>query len=189
MNIQASNTLTGSDYSGVASNQSVSKSLTYGTAAANAAANGANECASFLTTLAGSASASLDLTSLTNIMQVAGISLARVKALVFRVLSVADDATNGSAATSVTIDSTVANSFSSQSESGWFNNAHEGTATGGAGDATGSKMCLPNGSVLAFATPSAAGILVDGTHKIIKITNVDTVVSAKVQLTLFGGTT
>ena len=59
----------------------------------------------------------------------------------------------------------------------------------GAGDATGSKFCIPNGAILLFATPSAGGVLVDGTHKIIKYTNVDAAVTAKIQTTLFGGTT
>jgi hypothetical protein len=182
----ASNTLTGSDYAPNSNNSTPKKQLSLGTAAANAAAGGADELYSAITSLAGSASASIDLTSITDILATAGVSLARVKGIMIRLLSVIDDTTIGTAASAINIDNTVANALSATTNSGWFNNANEGTATGGAGDATGSKFCIPNGGVLLFATPSAGGVVTSGTKKIIKLTNLDAAVIAKVQVTVLG---
>lgn len=186
-NWTAANTLTGSDYGQNQNSSNLRKTLSMGTSAANAAAGGADQLYSAITSLAGGASASIDLTSLSNILAATGQSFARVKAIMVRLLSTTDDSSIGTAATSVKIDNTVANALSSQSGAGWFANANEGTATGGAGDATGSKFEIANGGVLLWATPSAAGLVVDGTHKIIKLTNIDGAVTAKVQVTVGGG--
>jgi hypothetical protein len=182
----AAKSITGSDYAQNTNSTTLLKRLSIGTAAANAAAGGSDELYSAITSLGSTASSSIDLTSIADILATSGVSLARVKAIMIRLLSTTDDTSIGTAATAINIDSTVANSFSSQTSKGWFNNANEGTATGGAGDATGSKFCVPNGGVLLFATPSAGGVVVDSTHKVIKLTNIDTV-TAKVQVTIIGG--
>ena len=176
----AQKNITGSDYSPNQNSTTISKSGTIGTTAANNAAGGGDELYSAVTSLAGSASASIDLTAVADILNQSGISLARVKAIVLRVLSTTDDAVIGTAAVGVAIDNTVANALSSQSNSGWFSNAAEGAANG-------SKFTVPNGGAVAFFTPSATGVLVDGTHKIIKLTNLDGAVTLKAQLSVVGG--
>lgn len=179
----ASKTITGSDYAALANTSSILKpSMAVGTAAANNAANGGDELTSSITSVSASSSASIDLTSLTDILQSSGVSLARVKAILIRLLSTTDDPTNGTAASSVTIDNTTSNSLSAQSHSGWFDNGSEGAAGG-------SKFTIPNGGFLMFGVgvTNAAGVLVDSTHKIIAVHNNDAGVTAKVQVTLLGG--
>lgn len=177
----ATKNVVGSDYTPNTNQSTVKKALSIGTAVADAAAGGGDELVSFVQTIAASGSASIDLTSLTDILGATGVSLARVKAIVIRLLSATDDTTIGTAAASVTIDNTVTNALSSQSNSGWFSNAAEGAANG-------SKFAIPNGGVLAFGTPAAAGVLVDPTHKVVKVTNNDAGLAAKVQISLVGGT-
>jgi hypothetical protein len=172
--------LTGTDYQPNVNQSIVSKAIAF--VLGGNVALGINQIVSVVTTIAASGSLSIDLTALTNLLQQASVNLARVKAIILRVLSVADDATNGTAAVGVTVDNTVANALSSQANSGWFNNAAEGAGAG-------SRFCIPNGAILVFATPSAAGVLVDGTHKIIKLTNLDGAVTVAVQYTIFGSDT
>lgn len=184
----AAKSITGSDYAQNTNSTNLRKTLSIGTSAANAAAGGSDELYSAVTSLSASSSSSIDLTSIANILATSGVSLARVKAIMIRLLSTTDDSSIGTAATAINIDNTVSNALSAQSSlGGWFNNANEGTATGGAGDATGSKFLIANGAVLLYATPVAAGILVDSTHKVIKLTNLDGAVTAKVQVTVIGG--
>ncbi len=184
---------TGLNYAPVTVPDNFAKAMKFGTAAANAALTngiaGADEVVSKIYVITSSGNASIDLTSLTDVVGQTAITLARIKGICIRLLSVADDATNGTAATSVTIDNTVTNALHAQSHSGWFDNANEGLATGGMGDATGSKITIPSGGMLLYALPNAAGVVVDSTHKIIKVVNNDGGVSAAVQVTLIGGTT
>jgi len=174
ISVVASNTLTGSDYGANSNSTNIKKNLSIGTAAANAAAGGSDELYSAITSLAASASASIDLTSITDLLQTSGVSLARVKAIMIRVLSTTDDSSIGTAASSVKVDGSVTNGLVSQSGTGWLFNSS-------------SLFEIPNGGVLLFATPTAGGVLVDGTHKVIKVTNVDGSVIAKVQVTVCGG--
>src|ERR1700727_448219 len=74
----------------------------YSNGIANNVIGGANQYFVFLTTIAASGTALLDFTSLTNILQQAGVSLARIKAWQFQLLSIAQDSVNGTACTSVT---------------------------------------------------------------------------------------
>ncbi len=174
--IQAATGLTGTDYQPLQSNQTVKKIVAVGTAAANAAAGGSDEAASFLITLSASASVSTDLTSITDIMQTASVTLARIKALIIRLLSATDDATNGTAASGITIDGTVTNGLLSATGSGWLTNST-------------SKFDVPNGGKISFGTPAAAGVVVNSGSKIVKITNLDGALTAKAQLTCAGGST
>ncbi len=178
----AANTLTGSDYSQNQNATTLRKQLNLGTSAANAAVGGADELYSAITSLAFGASASIDLTALVDILQTSGVSLARVKAIMIRVLSATDDTTIGTAATPLLIDNTVTNALSSQSSAGWFANAAEGAANG-------SRFHIATGGALLWMTPSATGLVVDGTHKLIKFTNSDGALTMKVQLTVLGGST
>ncbi len=178
----AQKNITGSDYTPNANSTTIKKSIANGTGAANAAVGGSDELYSAIVSLSSSASASTDLTSIADILATSGVSLARVKAIVIRVLSATDDSVIGTAAAGVSIDNTITNALSSQSNSGWFSNAAEGAANG-------SRFTVPNGGVLAFGTVAAAGILVDGTHKVIKLTNLDGGLTCKIQLSVVGGST
>lgn len=170
----------------------LSKNIALGTSAANNAAGGANSVYSALLSINASSSTTLDLTSVTDILG-NSLDFARVKAIVIRLLASTETDPSGtaigSAATSVTIDNTVTNALSAQSHTGWFDNANEGTSTGGMGDATGSKFTIPNGGWMGFGVGNAAGVVVDSTHKALKITNNDSGVAAKVLVTILGGTT
>lgn len=172
----AQNNITGSDYSPITSSGTITKAVTQGTAAANAAVGGADEKISFIQSIGASASVSIDLTALTDVMQTAGVSLARVKTILIRLLNVADDSVVGTAASSITVDATITNGLTSQSGSGWLTNST-------------SKFDVPSGGFVAFGTVTAAGVLVDGTHKILKLTNNDGALTAKVQITIDGGST
>lgn len=179
----AAKAITGADYASLANQSNIQKpAMAVGTAAANNAANGGDELCSSITSVSASSSTSIDLTSLTDILQATGTSLARVKAILIRLLSTTDDATNGTAASSVTIDNTTSNSLSAQSHSGWFDNGSEG----GVG---GSKFTIPNGGFLMFGVgvTNTTGVVVDSTHKVIAVHNNDAGVTAKVQVTLIGG--
>lgn len=137
---------------------------------ANNAALGANELISQIYTIAASGNLSLDLTSLTDILFQSGISLVRVKGILIRLLSAADDATNGSGCTGIVIGNAASNGFPM-----FLAN-------------TTSEITLGNGEFVCWATPSAAGVPVSGTSKIIYLVNSDAANAAKVQVTLLGGT-
>jgi hypothetical protein len=162
--------VTGQNYQALSQPLNFNKNVgPFTTANANNAALGANECVSYLSTIASSSSEDIDLTSLTDICLQSGVSLARVKGYLIRLLSVADDSVNGTACTGVTIDGAGTNLI--------------------ALPGLGSSQVLGNGEFIAWATPNAAGVTVDSTHKIIHIVNNDAAHSACIQLTVIGGTT
>lgn len=145
-----------------------------GTSAAGNAANGLNEMYYAITTIAASGNTSVDLSSFTDILNAAGIVGVRTKFIQIELLSATQDSTNGTAASSITIDNTVTNALSAQSHSGWFDNGSEGAAGG-------SKFTLANGYWLQFGGTNANGVAIDGTHKVIKIVNNDAGVAAAVK--------
>lgn len=147
-----------------------------GTAAANNAANGANELYFALLSVAANSSTSIDLNSFTDILGATGIQAVRTKFIQVELLSAAQDSTNGTNATSITIDGTVSNALLSQSNSGWLAN-------------NTSSFVIPNGCWMQFGCPNAAGVAVDNTHKVIKITNNDGAVAAAVKVIAAVGTT
>ena len=169
----AAGSKTGTDYANAVpvSNSGFSTKQSVATTIANASAGGGNQFISNIVTIAGGGSTTIDLTSLTDILGQTGVSLARYKGILFRLLSVADDATNGTACSGVTIGNNAANDINN-----WY------------GGATGT-LTLGNGEHTQWASPSAAGKVVDGTHKIIKIANNDGAVTAAVQYTILGATT
>lgn len=166
----ASDTLTGSDYGPTSNNTTITKSVSLGTSAANNVANGSDELISYIASISASSSTTLDLTSISNIIG-ATASLARVKAIMFRLLSTTDDSTNGTACSSVTIGNAASNANQ------LFLDNDADTFT------------LKNGEMLVWASPQAAGLTVDGTNKNVKILNNDGAVTAKVQVTIIGGST
>lgn len=154
----------------------VQTSYTFGTANANNKSGGADELVSFLQVIAPGGSATVNLQSVTNILQQVGVALARVKGYKIRLLAVsgngAVDTVNGTACSSIT----VGNAASSP-------NALEM----GAGTQT---YNVNNGGSHQHFDPSAAGFaVVTASARNVLITNNDGVNSAAVQLTLIGATT
>ncbi len=168
----AQNPLTGTDYQPLTNSGAIRKSQNYGTAAVNSALGGANELVTYnLPGIAGSGNTTIDLSSLTDILQQTGISFFRLKGFMIRLLSVADDSVNGTACSSVTVGNAAANPF-------LFNTWAGTTPT----------QRIYNGGIWLYFDTQAAGFVVGSTVNI-KILNNDSVVAAKVQLTLIGGTT
>lgn len=174
--LQAQNNLTPQAAGPIQNVSTVTKTFSLGTAAANNAANGADECALFITSVGNSGNSNIDLTNITDLLNTAAVSLSRVKWTQMQLLSAADDSANGNTCSSCTIGNNGTNDWISQSHSGWLATA-------------ASVFDLPNGGCLAFGTPSANGVVVDGTHKLIHVVNNDAGNSAKFQLALIGGST
>lgn len=161
----------------ITASPNASKALSLGTSAANNAAGGADEAFLFLVSIAGSGNASIDLTSITDLLGQTGVTLARVKHLRIQLLSAADDAVNGTAAASVTVGDSGTNDLVTQSGGvGWLSTA-------------ASKMDVPNGGYMEFGVGNDHGVLVDSTHKIIYLANNDAGLAAKVLATGAGGGT
>ena len=134
-------------------------------------ARGANEFASFFNTITAGGSLTINLQSLTDILGFTGIVLLRVKGYRLWLLSVADDATNGTVASSVTIGNAGANPFPFEL---------------GAGSQT---RTLQNGDSISYETGSAAGLAVSAGALNVKIQNNDGGNAACVLFDIFGATT
>jgi hypothetical protein len=173
----ATKTITGDNYSPNSNSTTLKKSFATGTSAANAAVGGGDELCSSITSIAASGTATIDLTSMTEITGATGISLARLKGILIRLLSVVDDATNGTACNGITFGNAATNGFTSQAA----NRGFLGTAA--------SVHDLGNGDAYSYGTARAAGVLVDATHKEIKVVNLDGAVAAKVEISIQGAST
>lgn len=116
----ASNNVTGTDYQPVTSSGNIRKLQANGTAAANAALAGSDQLISYVFTITAASSSTIDLTSLTNVLQQTGVSLARIKGFMLRLLDSSDDATNGTACSkiAVTNDVTLPNALNHATGSG-----------------------------------------------------------------------
>jgi hypothetical protein len=99
----AQNTQTGGVYNPVTSPGDIRKTQAHGTGAANNASGGGDEVFSFQQTISAGSSATLDLTAMTNVMQQAGVSIARIKGVQFRLLSQLDDTTIAANASAVVV--------------------------------------------------------------------------------------
>ena len=98
------NSLTGSAYNQVQNVGDIRKNYAFGTAAGNAASGGGDEVFSFQQTIAGGGSATINLQAMTNLLQQASVSIARVKGYQIRLLSTTDDSTiTAPAASSITV--------------------------------------------------------------------------------------
>lgn len=167
--------LTGTDYSPTTNSSGFNKKTTLGTSANSNTTGGADELISFVGTIANSGNTTIDLTNTTDILSQANTNLARVKALVIRLLSTDDDATNGTACTYITLDGSVSNAFLSGSGGrGWL-------------AANTSTMDIPNGGAVGVEFASNTGVLVNSTIKNIKIINGDSGHPAAYQITVIGG--
>jgi hypothetical protein len=172
----AAKNLVGVDYSPISNGSQVSKRSSVGTNANSNTNTGGNELVSFIQSIANSGSATFDLTNMTDILNQANTNLARVKGIEIRLLSTADDATNGTACTYITVGANGTNDWlSSNTGRGWLTS-------------NTSSIDIPNGGALGLAFPNATGVPVNGTSKIIKVTNGDSGNTAAVQISLQGGT-
>lgn len=139
-------------------------------------AKGADQVYSAVRSLAGGANETLDLSgSLTNIFGET-ISFVRIKAILIELLSTAQDADNGTAATSILVGGAATNQALAGSGK-WF------------GD-TSDKIRVFNGGFFACAVDNAAGVTVaNASTDSLKVENEDGAVTAKYRLTIIGGTT
>lgn len=154
----------------------VSTSYAYGTAADNNAVGGADEIVSFLQTIAAGGSATINLQSITNILQQSGVSLVRLKGYKIRLLTSgsrgAVDSVNGTLCSSITVGNAASN----------VNRLEMG--------ADAHTFTINNGGSHQHFDPSAAGFAaVSPSVKNVLITNNDADVAAAVQVTLIGATT
>lgn len=92
-NWTAQNNLTGSTYNPVQNSSRISKSCNIGTAAANAAAGGADQLFSFQQTISAAGSATIDLYAMTNILQQTSQAIVRLKGYMIQLLDATDDST------------------------------------------------------------------------------------------------
>ena len=167
--------ITGSDYSTIGNATTIKASKSNGTAIANASLGGANELYTAVTSVVTTGSVSIDLTSISDILNQAAGSVARVKGILVRLLSSTDDSVIGTAVAYVKLDTTVANGLASQSGSGWLEAV--------------SIADIANGDGYLWWSAQAGGVVVDSTHKVIKFTGTDGALTAKVQLTIIAGST
>ncbi len=87
------NNLTGAAYNPIANTGNIRKNYSVGTAISNGASGGCDEVFTFQQAITAGSSATIDLTAMTNILQQSGVSIARIKSYMIRLLSAADDPT------------------------------------------------------------------------------------------------
>jgi len=138
-------------------------------------ARGANQQMAKIISVTAGGSTTIDLSAaFTNIVNASNATFARIKGIRISLLSPTDDSVNGTLASSITIGNNGSNDFISQSGNrGWLGSA-------------ASVFDLANGNDVCWKTVSANGVLVDATHKIIKITNNDGAVAAAVMVEFLG---
>lgn len=134
-------------------------------------ANGANECWQLILTAAASGSVTLNLQSLTDLLNASGVALARVKAFLFCLLGTSEDSVNGTACSQVTIGNAGTNP----------NQLDLGGTT--------MTRTLLNGDVTMYASRQAAGRTVSGTACNVLLQNNDASNSMAVYSSGFGATT
>lgn len=136
--------------------------------------SGINEVAVVIQAVAASGTATINLNALTDVVGLAAV-LVRLKSYLFWLLTAADDATNGTSCSSVTVGAAVSNPCTL----GMGGTSPTFTLNGGSAG-TGDKW--------GYCTGQAGGITVSGTVKNVLITNNDSVNAAAV-LCAFGGAT
>lgn len=158
----------------VASSVNTASTAQVSSATPPAAKGGANQAFYQLTSIPASGSLTVDLTACTNVVNQAGSSFARVKSIRIRLLNeqqlAADGTTKGTLASHVTVNGDFASGAGGR---GWLT--------------TDSTLEIGNGDAVAYGGPSAAGILVDATHKTIQIANGDAALPAIVEIFVSGG--
>ena len=163
---------TGSAYNDITLKASLTAPVVeLGTAIANASVGGSDQMISKIYTATASGTASIDLTTFTDVLERSAGSFARIKYIEFWLLSTTDDTTNGTACSSVSIGNAASNA----------NVLYMGGAT--------ETTKLYNGDIICYASRKAAGLTVDSTHKAILVTNNDGAVAMALQVTIVGGST
>lgn len=156
----------------------VSTGYDFSTANPNNSVGGADEIVSFLQIIAPGGSVTINLQSITNILQQFGVPLARVKGYKIRLLAAtgkgAVDAVNGTPCSSITFGPGV----------GGVSNPNNLEM-----NAAGTVTVNGGGSHQHFDPTAAGFMLVTGTTKNVKIVNNDGVNAAAVQVTIIGATT
>lgn len=138
---------------------------------ANNAVGGGDQMLQALFSITAAGTTVLDFTTFTDVLSRTGGSFARIKYVEFWLLSTADDATNGTACSSVTCGNTASN------QQLLFLGAAAHT------------FVVKNGDIICYSNRSAAGLTVDGTHKSFLVTNNDGANAAALQITVVGGST
>lgn len=139
------------------------------------ALNKCNQIYSQITSIASSGSHTFDLSAaFTNVLGNAAATFARIKGFVFQVLSVADDAVNGTACSGVIIGNAGGNDVLLAVS------AQPGL------DEVASTFQMGNGDVWAFFSAGANGIVIDSTHKSLKVANNDGAIACAFQMTIYG---
>jgi hypothetical protein len=131
--------------------------------------NQVNEPISYIQSVGIGSTLNLDLTTLTDILQVTNINLTIIKAILIELLSPTQDG-SGTLASSISIGAAAANPWS--------------TGPFGATD----TQKIFNGGLYYATNFSAAGFPVDATHKVLKIVNNDAGLAASVRITILGST-
>lgn len=160
--------ITGSAFSQVSTNDNIVKNYTFST---GVGANQSNQYFRSLFVLAASANTTINMLNFINALNLSGSTFARLKALRFRLLTAVDDATNGTAASSVTIGNSGVNGHP------MFLGADTHT------------IVLANGATVAWCNPSAGGVVVNTADRDILIVNNDSSLSAAVEVLIVGGET
>jgi hypothetical protein len=157
-------------------NNSPTKKVSLGTANANSAAGGADEVYAAVLSIAASGNTTINLSSFTDVVNQGSIGFARIKYYRFHLLSTSDDATNGTACTSISIGNAASHPF-------LFNWTLGGTLPT-------CTFTLSNGEVWEWGSPNGTGLTVtSGSNDQIYIVNNDGTHAAGVLVVLCGGTT
>lgn len=154
----------------------VATDYNFGTLNSNDVSGGADEVASFLQMIAAGGSATINLRSITNILQQTGVALARLKGYKIRLLAAsgngAIDSVNGTTCSSISVGNAAVAANPLEM---------------GAGTTT---YTIKNGGSHQHFDPSAAGfVTVTDSSRNVLIANNDGSVAAAVQVTLIGATT
>lgn len=99
----ASVALTGSAYNPTNNTSSIIKRQAFGTSASNTASGGCDECFSFQQGVSAASSATISLVAMTDLLQRASSTIARIKGIMIRVLSAEDDSTISPAPTATSV--------------------------------------------------------------------------------------
>jgi hypothetical protein len=175
LTVNAQNAGASTVYSGVTASVTINQQFKNSTASNNNVAGGSDQSCSFIQIIAASGNATLDLTNMTNILGTAASGFARLKMYMAELLSAAQDSVNGTTCTSVTLGNAGSN----------INTLEFGTAN------TTFTYNINNGGCHGpiWDTTAAGFVLVDGTHKNVKIVNNDATNAAAIQISFVGGST
>lgn len=168
--VTALNPVVGSNNSPISGGTNSKKSQTFGTSIGNTSLGGADEFVALVGAIGASGSVTVNLSSITNILQQTGVGLVRVKGWALRNLSTLDDSVNGSNASSFLFGGSAPGQFT-------FNLS--GASAG---------MTVYNGGVQPYFDQQNGGFTITPvTNDKIKVLNNDTINAGGYEVDLFGG--